>query len=345
MHGQPALVHSCLSPALVRVADGGLMVVAVTSHPLATSTDPDVLFAAARQVARAQIRPLGRSPRAPFTHVIRGLADHDDFGMVFIVTNLGVEIAEHHPESYYVNLALEGRIRMARSDEYLTVSGAHVAVFNPGECQRQYFEADVAQALGVRLSRSLVESELSGLLHRSLQTPLRFAFGSDRRGPALHHSVRTTADLLDSADPTLASPAMRTNLMRHLATCLLLSQPHNYAEELSCADPTALRPRTLRRALDYIDEHFAEQVTLADIAEAAGYSVRTVTEAFRTHMDTTPMRHLRVVRLKEARARLTAGTASISEVAYACGFTHLGRFAEAYRRLFGELPSVTAKLG
>ncbi|MFD7817469.1 helix-turn-helix domain-containing protein [Streptomyces sp. NPDC059785] len=66
------------------------------------------------------------------------------------------------------------------------------------------------------------------------------------------------------------------------------------------------RPATVRRAVAFIDEHAPRDLSVADIAEAAHVSIRTLQCAFRRHLDTTPMNHLRRVRLAHAHADLLA---------------------------------------
>ena len=51
-----------------------------------------------------------------------------------------------------------------------------------------------------------------------------------------------------------------------------------------------------------------------------------------------------ILRLEQAHATLRASAkANVSEIALACGFTHFSRFAETYRRHYGETPSVTLR--
>jgi AraC-like DNA-binding protein len=96
----------------------------------------------------------------------------------------------------------------------------------------------------------------------------------------------TAADLLAAATvaafPTAAAPA-----------------PHPTPTNLG-----APRPRALRRALAHIEENADGDVTVADVARAAGVSPRAIQQAFRRHLDTTPIRYLRRVRLDAARREL-----------------------------------------
>ena len=107
-------------------------------------------------------------------------------------------------------------------------------------------------------------------------------------------------------------------------------------------------PRAVRRALAYIEDNAEQAVTVEDIAAASRLSVRGLQAAFRRHLDTTPVRALRAVRLSAAHDDLLAAdptATGVSEIALARGFRHLGRFAAEYRRQYGESPSATLQRG
>jgi transcriptional regulator GlxA family with amidase domain len=60
----------------------------------------------------------------------------------------------------------------------------------------------------------------------------------------------------------------------------------------------------------------------------------------------TPSRYVLLRRLKRACGALREtdpAATSVAEVAHSCGFTELGRFAVAYRTVFGEMPSTTLR--
>jgi transcriptional regulator GlxA family with amidase domain len=84
-------------------------------------------------------------------------------------------------------------------------------------------------------------------------------------------------------------------------------------------------------------------VLIAEVAAACGVSSRTLEHAFRDAVGLTPMQVLTSFRLDEARSMLLdrETDASVTDIAMACGFRHLGRFSRVYGHRFGELPSET----
>ena len=86
--------------------------------------------------------------------------------------------------------------------------------------------------------------------------------------------------------------------------------------------------------------------TATDLAAIAGVGVRVLQESFRQHVGMSPLTYLRRLRLDGAHAELSRSDpwqVNVSEVAYRWGFTHLGRFAGAYRARYGVSPSQTLR--
>ncbi|MDE0066792.1 MAG: helix-turn-helix transcriptional regulator [Acidimicrobiaceae bacterium] len=86
-----------------------------------------------------------------------------------------------------------------------------------------------------------------------------------------------------------------------------------------------------------------EQIPISEIASRAGVSRRSVENAFRTSVALSPNEFRKLLRLNKARRLLEQDNHSVTEAAMDSGMFHLGRFATEYRRLFGELPSDTAR--
>lgn len=102
----------------------------------------------------------------------------------------------------------------------------------------------------------------------------------------------------------------------------------------------------MRRAMDFIDGHETQPITLTQLCTVARCSAKRLELLFHETLGQTPMRYLRQRRLWLARRCLLAAdprTATVARVAMECGFWELGRFAAAYRQEFGELPSQTLR--
>jgi AraC-like DNA-binding protein len=140
----------------------------------------------------------------------------------------------------------------------------------------------------------------------------------------------------------LQNPLIVEAMRQTAAQAMVIAYPSlGEATELS-----GIGPRTIRRAVAYLDEHLGEPITVADAALAAGVSLRAMEAGFRRHLDRTPREYLRSARLASARGELERAdpaTASVAGIAARWGFAHLSRFARDYRDAFGELPSVTLR--
>ncbi|MFD0684550.1 helix-turn-helix transcriptional regulator [Actinomadura fibrosa] len=104
-------------------------------------------------------------------------------------------------------------------------------------------------------------------------------------------------------------------------------------------------PATLRRALAFVDAHAHQDITLADIATAAGVTPRALQYSFRHHTGLSPLTHLRQIRLQRAHHDLTAADpvdgATVAAIAARWHFRQPGRFAVHYRAAYGRSPRST----
>ena len=100
-----------------------------------------------------------------------------------------------------------------------------------------------------------------------------------------------------------------------------------------------LAPWQLRRATDYIVEHIAEDISLADVSAHVGLSCYHFARAFKSSTGLPPHRYLVRRRIERARELLTEGTSSITEIALDCGFGSSQHLATVFRRIVGTTPT------
>jgi AraC family ethanolamine operon transcriptional activator len=99
--------------------------------------------------------------------------------------------------------------------------------------------------------------------------------------------------------------------------------------------------KIFERVREIVSANIGSPIYSADLAKELAVSVRTIHNAVLRYSGMSLHRYLRLRRLWLVRRQLYAGTHSVKASALACGFWHLGDFAQSYRSQFGELPSQT----
>lgn len=141
----------------------------------------------------------------------------------------------------------------------------------------------------------------------------------------------------------VASPIVQGSVGRLLGIALLHAFPNTATSGDYAVAPTeTVPPAALRRAVDFIQSHAGEPITMSDIAAAARVTPRSLQHGFRRLWNTTPTAYLRSVRLERAHRELQAADPSrgdtVAAVAARWGFGNVGRFAARYRERYGHAP-------
>lgn len=96
---------------------------------------------------------------------------------------------------------------------------------------------------------------------------------------------------------------------------------------------------SMKSMIAYIDKHYAEKLTLDNIAAAGHVSKRTCGNLFERFLYISPMKYLNEFRLKQSITLLKSTDMTITEIAFACGFSGASYYAESFRRELGKSPS------
>ena len=103
----------------------------------------------------------------------------------------------------------------------------------------------------------------------------------------------------------------------------------------------------LVRAEAYMRRRLGDPLTIPDIARSSGVSLRGLQLLDQRRLGSTPLLHLRTLRLAAAREVLerAAGDETVTAVARRFGYTNVGRFSAHYRAAYDETPSATLQRG
>jgi AraC family transcriptional regulator, ethanolamine operon transcriptional activator len=131
----------------------------------------------------------------------------------------------------------------------------------------------------------------------------------------------------------------------------LLREVHNLLVAPKTDEPTrgrhvVPRKQIIRMAMDFVEQHDPECLSVELLATAAGVSERTLRDAFLRYFGVAPVQYLNRRTVHEIRKALLAAdpsVATVTEIATRSGVWQFGRLARDYRFLFGELPSETLR--
>lgn len=251
-------------------------------------------------------------------------------------------------DDYWIQFPVRGQIEVAGSAGTVICDTRRAAVLSP--TRTDFYLVRSSSGCG-RLCFSLTTGSLVGQLAALLgevpQKALEFAPEMDVTcgcGLSLVRYMLTAVADLEHSGSMLGNAIAMNSFEQFILTGLLLTHPHNYSAALRRLEKP-IAPRDVRRAIDYIEAHLDQPVTVVDLVKATGVAGRTLFMHFKDFKGVSPMRYLRNARLLQARQALLRAEpqASVTEIALRAGFTHMGRFSAEYRRCFGELPSRTLK--
>jgi AraC-like DNA-binding protein len=122
---------------------------------------------------------------------------------------------------------------------------------------------------------------------------------------------------------------------RFLQVCALLLT--RYAEIRPPERAAGQERSAVQQVRCYLEEHVAEPVTLAELAELVGFSPYYLHRVFEREVGLPPHAYLESVRMREAQ-RLLAQGEPVAQVAYGLGFSDQSHLTRRFTRVLGITP-------
>jgi transcriptional regulator of acetoin/glycerol metabolism/AraC-like DNA-binding protein len=167
-----------------------------------------------------------------------------------------------------------------------------------------------------------------GLFRRKDRTDLYtrlMVAGSDDSRPAL---VTPPDHIMSAAsNPTTLHTRPRLDTIQTLLKLAPASQARG-----------GLSAGMMRRVREYVEVHLGESIDLAMLAGVAGLSVHHFARQFKHSIGVPPHHYLTQKRVERAQEMLAQTELSLSEIAYAAGFSDQSHLARHFRHMLGTTP-------
>lgn len=126
----------------------------------------------------------------------------------------------------------------------------------------------------------------------------------------------------------------------HLSRLIFLLARNCPAAEKRPSERALRDGERVKRMLQYIQGHYREELTLAQVAASANLSKSECLRRFRSMTGSTPIQYVKQMRIQRAAELLAATDRMISDIGAECGFQEMSYFARSFRELKGCTPGV-----
>jgi len=95
----------------------------------------------------------------------------------------------------------------------------------------------------------------------------------------------------------------------------------------------------VKKAVLFMESNCQRRLHLRQIAAGVGMSRSRLSALFLAHLDISPMRLLKTIRMEQARVLLHSSSLSVKEIAAQAGFNDISHFVRDFSRLYGKSPA------
>ena len=210
------------------------------------------------------------------------------------------------------------------------------------------FGADGSRLHSLVFHSRLVGGSVESVFHQKYVLPVT----ENRAFPGIHlrRDVPWQAALAEEIegawqDCVAESPCFELRVRDRLSRLLAGLGAHLASMETP-GSPRALRNgERIKAMLQFIMDHYGEEITNADIARSASVSESECLRCFRATIGSTPIRYLREYRVEQAAQRLISTEMPVGEIAARCGFLDASYFTKTFRELKGATPGEYRRVG
>lgn len=130
---------------------------------------------------------------------------------------------------------------------------------------------------------------------------------------------------------------LELSIMEMMYRTLRKFQEHiDLSKQYNSASPVHLN--TFKCMMEYIQLHYMEKISLDEIAEAGSVGKTLCAKLFKKYVSKTPGEYLIQYRIAKSMELLSGEDMSITDIAYATGFTSASHYTKTFREIIGCTP-------
>ena len=249
------------------------------------------------------------------------------------------EVPWHWHEALEFNLVLEGQVKVSTASQTQLFCAGEGFFLNSNVLAAMDSDADCVLDSHlfhpVFLSghfKSVFETKYMNPVTQNRHLDLLALRGSTDKQTQILKKLQQLSRLQEESDAEFQT----RNLLSEI--WLLLLEEIKNADNSIFHAPQKNQDRILTM-IAFIQENFAEKLTLEDIADSAAVSTRECLRCFQSSIRQSPMDYLISYRIQMAKKLLETTNHSITEISLRCGFNSNSYFTKIFRRICGKAPN------
>jgi AraC-like DNA-binding protein len=172
-------------------------------------------------------------------------------------------------------------------------------------------------------------------LRRSLLNAHEVIAEQDPRVAALFEQIRAEGERKDPMYREMCGVLLIQLLIRYLRRD---SRPDDVDGASLVSADDAPRDSLARQAIQFIEENYASDLSMRQIADAVGRSDRRLRQRFEESLGAPPMRYLAQYRVRKAKDLIQYSDHALKDVAGMVGFKSIHHFTRVFHEIAGETP-------
>ena len=240
---------------------------------------------------------------------------------------------------YYINvIVVEDEKRIAKNiAKLIEQTNSHykvLEIFHNGEDAWDYIQKQPPQVVFTDISMPVMDGiELVNRIHESMSFIRCVILSGYADFTYARSAIRYGVEdyLLKPINPTELQEALtriEMSLLAQKEDILPSSAEENYKPE-----------EIVILIKEYVQKHYASDISLAVLADNLGFSSSYLTKVFSKLEGTTPSKYIRDYRMGIAKQLLSEPDASINAVSLAVGYPDPFHFSKTFKQTFGVSPS------
>ena len=241
------------------------------------------------------------------------------------------EVSQHWHDSFELTLIVKGAAPYTINGRRVCAAAGDLLFINAGDMHSCSVDLGSCEAVNIMFPRRF--------LAQFGKTDDMILFQLDKTSPAYPELVRCCENLYPVFAIRREDPyaQLRINGIVYDIAYLLFSR-FRWNEFSPLSIESVKYRRRCREIIEYLDDHFQDDVSMKDLADALGLSREHLARIFREYMGTSYKKYITRLRMYHAYTLLTASDLSIIEIAMRCGFSDCRAFISSFRSIYGTTP-------